>query len=133
MVWPFRRKRTDEVPAEIQEYYQAEKRERTGIAWLLALGTLAVTLLVATGVFYGGRWVYRKIADRGNEPTVTTTTQPSNTQSPSQPTTQAPETPAPTPQPTPTPTPTPSPTPQTATPNTGPSENLPHTGPYEDL
>lgn len=61
---PFRRnKDVSAVPAEIQEYYQAERRERTGIAWLLALGTLLITIGLATLLFFGGRWAYRAIVN----------------------------------------------------------------------
>ncbi len=73
----FRRKNqetTEEVPAEIQEYYQAEKRERTGVAWLLALVTLVVTVLLAAALFFGGRWIYRNVFqnnDEQNRPTAT--------------------------------------------------------------
>jgi cytoskeletal protein RodZ len=65
MKWPFNRnKNIDGVPAEIQEYYQTERRERTGVAWLLALGTLLVTVGLATLLFFGGRWLYRTVANR---------------------------------------------------------------------
>ncbi|HTE57431.1 MAG TPA: hypothetical protein VK694_01715 [Verrucomicrobiae bacterium] len=57
-----RRNNQTNVPAEIQEYYQTERRERAGVAWLLALGTLLVTVLLAVGLFFGSRWVYRKVA-----------------------------------------------------------------------
>ena len=63
-MWPFNRREKvveQEIPEEINEYYQAERRERTGVAWLLALGTLVVTLLLAVGLFFGGRWVWRKV------------------------------------------------------------------------
>lgn len=49
------------VPEEVNDYYQAEKRDRTWMAWLLALLSLAVTTLIIMGLFFGGRWVYRKI------------------------------------------------------------------------
>lgn len=52
---------TPAVPEEVNEYYQAEKRDRTWMAWLLALLSLAVTTLIIMGLFFGGRWVYRKI------------------------------------------------------------------------
>lgn len=61
-----------QVPAEIQDYYQAERRERTGIAWLLALGTLVVTLLLAVGLFFGSRWVYRKATHKNPTQTAST-------------------------------------------------------------
>jgi len=49
------------VPEEVNDYYQAEKRDRTWMAWLLALLSLAVTTLIIMALFFGGRWVYRKI------------------------------------------------------------------------
>lgn len=70
----FRRKNTEqtvEVPPEIQDYYQSVKRERSGVAWLLALATLGLTLLLTVGLFYGGRWGYRKIVNRGDKPDTT--------------------------------------------------------------
>lgn len=64
MNWPFRRKQNQaSVPLEVQEYYQTERRERTGVAWLLAIGTLIVTVLLALVLFYGGRWAYRAITN----------------------------------------------------------------------
>lgn len=82
MRWPFRRKQNIEgVPQEIQDYYQAERRERTGIAWLLALGTLLTTIALAILLFFGGRWVYRKVANR-NGNTSQVTQQPTETTSP---------------------------------------------------
>lgn len=68
-------KNKTEVPAEIQEYYQAEKRDRTGIAWLLAFGTLVVTILLAAGIFFAGRWAYRKIAGSDGQNNVSQTDQ----------------------------------------------------------
>lgn len=62
------RNQIDQVPLEVQEYYQAERRERTGMAWLLALATLGVTIALAAALFYGGRWAYRSIANRNNKP-----------------------------------------------------------------
>lgn len=53
--------RTD-VPEEIQdEYYEPERNERSGVAWLLAFGTLIITILLAAGIFFAGRWTYRQI------------------------------------------------------------------------
>ena len=62
-----------EVPEQIQEeYYQTERRERTGIAWLLAFGTLIATIVVAAGIFFGGRLAYRTFVDDGDEPSTQT-------------------------------------------------------------
>lgn len=82
--WPFRRKpeESDTVPAEIQEYYDAERRERRGLAWLLAAGTLLVTIGIVVGLFYGGRWAYRQV--RGTDTSQQTQTEqtPQETTSP---------------------------------------------------
>lgn len=58
------------VPAEVQEYYQSEKRDKAWLAWLLAIGTLIATVIVVLGLFFGGRWAYRKLVDNPKKPTV---------------------------------------------------------------
>lgn len=74
-IWPFnrRKKQTGTVPTEVQEYYDAERREHIGVAWLIALLSLAVSIAVFAGLFFGGRWAYRKIA--GTEDKSKTTSQ----------------------------------------------------------
>jgi hypothetical protein len=62
----------ESVPSEVQDYYRSERRERTGLAWLLALGTLVVTLIIAAGLFFGGRWAYRKVTHTDRRPSVAT-------------------------------------------------------------
>ena len=72
-IWPFGRigkKQIKNVPEEVQEYYQSERRERVGIAWLLALATLITTIVLAIGLYFGGRWAWREIF--GNEEQTTT-------------------------------------------------------------
>ncbi len=153
--WPFRRNDNTteqpeyQVPSEIQSYYDAERRERTGVAWLMATGTLVVTILLAVGLFFGGRWIYRKVANNDPQPAVNTA---SVEQSPSANTFEEPQTsststnepsPAPTPPATapststPPATPSPTPTPASPAPTPSPStlaansqnSNLPNTGP----
>lgn len=66
MVWPFNRKKNtsdESVPPEVQDYYQAEHRDRTGKAWLLAVLTLIVTVAAVLALFFGGRWIYRALTD----------------------------------------------------------------------
>ncbi len=46
---------------DINEYYASERRQRVGVAWLLGIATLFITVLLALGLFFGGRWVYRTI------------------------------------------------------------------------
>jgi cytoskeletal protein RodZ len=66
-IWPFNRKKKEsDLPKEVQDYYQAEKRERVGVAGLLAVATLLVTVVLAIGLFFGGRWLYRAIFDDDN-------------------------------------------------------------------
>lgn len=118
------------VPLEIQQYYQSESKNRGVMAWLLAGGTLVATILIVIGLFFGGRWVYRKFANRdNNQGTQTAQTseqakgsaeeqkdkdQKSNPQS------------TPAPQPTPAPQSTPTPAPGQGG---GSNANLPNTGP----
>ena len=72
-IWPFNRKKQDQaLPEEVQEYYESGRRQQTGMAWLLALGTLVVTVLLAILLFFGGRWVYQKFAS-DDEPSQNTT------------------------------------------------------------
>lgn len=70
----FNRRNQDKVvlPEEVRDYYQAERRQRTGRAWLLALVTLLITFLIAAALFFGGRWLYRAVF--GNDDTNKTTT-----------------------------------------------------------
>ena len=148
---PEQQQPTSNLPEEVQEYYESGKRERVGVAWLLGLGTLIATVLLAMVLFFGGRWIYRTIAGT-NEPESTAQigeeekkkqeeqsqqntgnqnqgqTQP-DTQQPSQPAptptpapTPAPSNPQPTPAPTPAPSPAPAPTTGGKTPNTGPGD-----------
>lgn len=71
-IWPFNRKKKQEqsvLPQEVQEYYQATKKERRGTAWLLALGTLVVTFVLAAILFFAGRWLYQKLTgNNDNQP-----------------------------------------------------------------
>ncbi len=124
------------VPEEVKEYYQAEKRERLGMAWLLALATFFAVVIVVIGLFMGGRVVYHHFGSK-NKTATTQTTQAtdqtndsgsgssSNSGSTTPPAASTPAAPAPqtTPAPT-TPTPT-TPAPATTNPklvNTGPGD-----------
>lgn len=80
-MWPFKRKQSENsnVPTEVQEYYQAEQRERMWVAWLLAFVTLVVTVGVVLGLFFGGRAIYRKAKHKTTP--VATVNQPQSTSS----------------------------------------------------
>lgn len=54
---------------ELQEYYENQKSNRTGTAWLMAVASLVITISVLSGLFFGGRWVYRTITDRNDKQT----------------------------------------------------------------
>lgn len=59
----FNRSEKTTIP-ELQEYYDNQRKNRTGTAWLMALASLLVTVAVLSGLFFGGRWLYRTIANR---------------------------------------------------------------------
>lgn len=66
-MWPFKRQQTidtSNLPEEVQEYYQSQQREHIGLAWLLAFGTLVVTVAALFGIFFGSRWAYHKLAHK---------------------------------------------------------------------
>jgi uncharacterized protein HemX len=160
-IWPFRKKQSEEyeipeeqvpvdqptsnLPEEVQEYYESGQKERVGVAWLLGLGTLLLTILIAVGLFFGGRWVYQKVTHKDEPaPTSSQTSQSdsksqeqnksnsgNNSGSSNQPQGSSPapsnqnQTTPPQSQPSqsqPAPTPTPAPATGSATPNTGPGD-----------
>lgn len=57
----FRRNQKVILPEEVGEYYQSQKRERVGVAVILGVVALVITLVVASALFFGGRFIYRKI------------------------------------------------------------------------
>ena len=75
-----RQKNTTEtgMPAEVQEYYKSERRDRKGMAWILAVVTLIVTFAIAAALFFGGRWAYRAIFDNNDDSTSQTQEQSEN-------------------------------------------------------
>ncbi len=77
-VWPFNRKQKNKapVPPEVKRYYDSEHRERVGLAWLVAFLSLIATILIVAGLFFGGRWIYRKLTHKNNQPS---TSQPAST------------------------------------------------------
>lgn len=59
---------------ELQEYYASKNQESTGLAWLLAIGSLLLTAAIFIGLFLGGRWIYRSLTN-DDTPTTATTSQ----------------------------------------------------------
>lgn len=66
---------TNEVPAEIKQYYQSERRDRMWVVWLLSGATFVITVLIVLGLFWGGRWAYNKLRDNKNGGQATTAQQ----------------------------------------------------------
>lgn len=136
-IWPFNRKQqSEQLPEEVQEYYDSSRKQQTGMAWLLALGTLIVTVVLALLIFFGGRWVYNQFFgdDETEAPTTSDQTPVQPPASEEQPATDEPaDNPAeddPVPAPQPNPTPQSDSAPQTSTPDTGSSTSeIPNTGP----
>ena len=130
------RKKKNDLANEFREYYQPAGNERTGLAWVLALITLICSVFLIVSLFWGGRWVYRKINDRNkdnssNQPVSRPTLTPSSVVTPAPGATATPTPAATTPTPTAT-APTGSVQGATATPTPKPT-GLPNTGPDIDL
>lgn len=68
MPWNRNRNRpvASNIPQEVEEYYQSAHKQRRGIAGLLTLATLILTLVLAVAIFFGGRWVVNKVLRKDN-------------------------------------------------------------------
>jgi cytoskeletal protein RodZ len=75
----FRRKKDDSTLPEVEQYYEAERRDRSGLAWLLAILSMVVVAGILVLLFLGGRWAYNEITDSNEEDVATT--EPSEVQS----------------------------------------------------
>ncbi len=147
-MWPFKRNKSSDneasVPPEVTQYYESERRERVGVAWLLGLVTLLATIAVVFVIFFGGRWTYRKLTHKNNPkpiPTVVNKTPASTPTTPkassSQSSNTSPTPPATSPAPATTTGPqtssattqTPSPSTTTTTPTVAVNGKLANTGP----
>jgi hypothetical protein len=49
--------------AELEDYYasKSQRRNRPGMAWLMAFLSLLITVAVVALMYFGGRWLYRTI------------------------------------------------------------------------
>ena len=65
-------RRKDQTISELEQYY-ANKSNRTGMAWLMALLSLLVTIGIIAALFFGGRWVYRALTDNSSDSDTQTT------------------------------------------------------------
>ena len=55
-------KKTPVLP-ELEKYYEAEQKERAGLAWLLSIVSVAAVALLIIGIYFGGRAVYRNLTN----------------------------------------------------------------------
>lgn len=53
----YNRKKNNSVLPEVDEYYQAERRDNGLLAWLLALISVAIVVAILVGLYFGGRWI----------------------------------------------------------------------------
>ncbi|MDB5183237.1 MAG: hypothetical protein JWO47_1021 [Candidatus Saccharibacteria bacterium] len=142
-----RKKPSPTVLPEIDKYYNAEKKERMGLAWILAVISIACVALILIGGFFGGRWVYRKVNNKKTgvatitapaskitqQKTTSTDTPDSSPQTPSTPSSTPAQT-APVKTPTnSTPTPAPATTPPTVPSSVVSPTKLANTGPGSTL
>lgn len=130
-MWPLRNRRVKKqsaLPVEVQQFSQSERRERMGMAWMIGLVSLVITIVLFLALFFGGRWVYRKITHKPNTGTTHQPTKTGDTGKTNKPV-DLPASPAQTNQPAAN-TPAPATTTPPSTANTpAPSSNLPNTGP----
>lgn len=69
-MWPFNRANKisgTSSSQKAQQQYDNEYHERVGLAWLIAFISLIVTVMVVVGLFFWGRWTYRKITKSGEQ------------------------------------------------------------------
>ncbi len=130
----FNRKKADpSVLPEVDQYYSAERRDRAGLAWVLALVSIVIVAGLIVALFLGGRFVYNKLTDNNEETkTAETSDAPSFDGAPS-PSNEPSEAPAPEPSDESEPSgdeELATETPATSTPRT---TDLPHTGPAHTL
>jgi cytoskeletal protein RodZ len=140
-IWDrFRKKDQSVLPEEVKQYYQSEQRQRAGVAVLLGIAAVVITVLVALGLFYGGRYAYRQVnksdtqtanqaeQKQTNQNQATSSDNPSSPSSDTPATSSTPQTDSPPPS-----TPAPPSHPTASSPSSlgdepAPAANMPHTG-----
>lgn len=68
----FNRKKDKSVLPEVDQYYQGEKRDRTWLAWILAVVSIIVVVLILVGLFFAGKWAYNAITNDDSGDVATT-------------------------------------------------------------
>lgn len=59
----FKKQNDSVLPSDVDEYYKSEFKDRRSSSVLMALLALAITLVVAAGLFFGSRTIYRTFND----------------------------------------------------------------------
>jgi cytoskeletal protein RodZ len=70
----FNRKKNNKTTiAELEEYYanQNQKKSSTWRAWLMAIVSVLITVLVIVLLFLAGRWLYQEITDSSSDDSTT--------------------------------------------------------------
>lgn len=73
------RKKKDSILPEVDKYYEGERKDRAGLAWLLATVSVILVALFIIILFFAGRWAYRVVFDNDQE-TQTVSTEEGNDQ-----------------------------------------------------
>ena len=63
---PFKRNQDNQTIADLENYYTSSYNSgssNSGKAWLMALLSLIITLVVIVALFFGVRWIYRALTD----------------------------------------------------------------------
>lgn len=64
----FRKGRQQSIlPEEVEQYYKTERRQKSGVAILIGLVAVIVTVLIILALFFGGRFVINKITNKGDK------------------------------------------------------------------
>jgi len=58
------KKQTSVLPDEVSQYYQSQRRERTGVALMLGVVALIITLLIGAALFFGAHNSYNSCNSR---------------------------------------------------------------------
>ncbi len=79
----FNRNKDKSALPEIDKYYDGERRDRSGLAWLLAMVSVIIVTLLIIGLFLLGRWAYRSFISDNNSGDTTSEQQDGNEDAPS--------------------------------------------------
>lgn len=66
------RKKENKTIAELEQYYAGGNKN--GMAWIMALLSLVITVVVLTAIFLAGKWVWNKVTDNDSSDTTTSAT-----------------------------------------------------------